>query len=88
MTTRSMMSEAIVLAQQEVLHLERQAYLARVADLMRFPERAAELNGYLHLIDNINQATMALARSVGIHEPGHGSVSGKWVRKGTLAIAA
>ncbi len=46
------------------LQVERRNYVERIANLMRFPERHQEVEGYLKLIDQINEACSQLARLV------------------------
>lgn len=46
------------------LQVERRNYVERIANLMRFPERRQEVEGYLKLIDQINEACSRLARLV------------------------
>lgn len=48
--------------QIEQLQVERRNYVERIANLMRFPERHREVEGYLKLIEQINNACSRLAR--------------------------
>ena len=52
----------VISRQIEALRQERSRYVARVSELMRRPDRHAEVHAYLHLIDNINNACIKLAR--------------------------
>lgn len=51
--------------QLAILQQERITYSSRVSSLANHPERSAELQGYLRLIDNINAACLNLARQAG-----------------------
>ena len=47
--------------QLESLYKERMCYVMRVAEIMRLSERHEEVQGYLRLIANINEACISLA---------------------------
>lgn len=53
----------IVDQQLAALQRERSMYIARIAALMKTPGKAAELEGYLRLVENVNEAAIRLARS-------------------------
>lgn len=53
----------IVDQQLAALQQERSLYIERIAALMKAPGRSSELEGYLRLVENVNEAAIRLARS-------------------------
>ncbi len=59
---RLAVTEEVYAKQIQMMQVERQNYVARVAELMRDPDRHEEVEGYLGLIDQINNACISLAQ--------------------------
>ena len=70
---RLTITEEIYAKQIQLMQIERQNYVARVAELMRFPDRQQEVDGYLGLINQINNACISLANDAR-NEPCRGTV--------------
>jgi hypothetical protein len=49
--------------QLELLQVERRHYSSRLSVLANQPGHRDEINGYIHLIENINTACISLARA-------------------------
>ena len=62
MNQNLMIEEALFEWQFAALREERCLYVARATKLIREPNRTSEFQGYLRLIEKINEASIELAR--------------------------
>lgn len=58
---RMTVTEEIYAKQIQMMQVERQNYVDRVTELMNLPDRQQEVEGYLGLIKQINNACISLA---------------------------